>query len=292
MFGKQTDSKKTNAPMFGFANASTRDQESKKFLSQKHVEVDRKCREGPGHIYKVPTALEKQVDARKQSAPCFSFSHTDRMKETTTNTSLGPGLYRTITALGEQPLSPNRSPERIKFASSCTREQAQKVFLSVKHVSHQKGTQGPPPGTYTIPGAMGAQLASNKPSSPAFSLSRTDRLKSKYEELSKTLPSVGQYDTWNSLGKQTLSPNKTLPAYGFGSSDRDRESRRFVSPNHVAALRGTASPSNYDHQTSETTTSFGRQALSRQQNVPSYGFGSAPKATFKVTDTPGPGSYD
>lgn len=83
-----------------------------------------------------------------------------------------------------------------------------------------------------------------------------------------------------------------MPAYKFGSSERGGESLRFITPGHSQMLKGTASPSNYDHQTAGNTSSFGRQALSRAATVPAFGFGSAPKGIFKTGDTPGPGSYD
>ncbi|GLC35751.1 hypothetical protein PLESTM_000361800 [Pleodorina starrii] len=173
-FGKQADSKKLNAPAFSMGGS--REGREKIFLSQSHVEVDRKCREGPGHIYNVPGSLEPQAEARKQTAASYSFPHTARLKPTPSTTP-GPGIYQpVVSAIGEQAASPNRSPSRVRFGSG-TREQAQKVFLSSRHVEQQRGTMGSPPGSYTVPGAMGYQITSSKTNSPAFSLPRTDRLK-------------------------------------------------------------------------------------------------------------------
>ncbi|KAG2450076.1 hypothetical protein HYH02_000180 [Chlamydomonas schloesseri] len=264
--------------------------DEKQYISSKHVEVARKCREGPGHIYEVPGALYKQPEASKQTAPSYTLSRAPRLKETISTTP-GPGNYEAgLSSVGpRQPLSPNRSPQRVNFGSS-TREQSSKLFMSSRHVADKRGTQGPPPGSYELPGALGPQVT--KPSSPSFSLHRTNRLREKYDQLSKTMPAVGQYETWNSIGKQTLSLSKTMPAYGFGSSSREKEGQRFMSSTHAKMLRGSFSPPNYNHQQPENTTGFGKQQLSCNATLPSYGFGSQPRLQFKTSTTPGPGSYE
>ncbi|GIL43142.1 hypothetical protein Vafri_973 [Volvox africanus] len=289
MFGKQADSKKNNSPAFSMGGS--REGREKIFLSQSHVEIDRKCREGPGHIYNLPGALDRQAEARKETAASYSFPQTARLKPTPSTTP-GPGVYQAVVhAIGEQPTSPNRSPSRVRFGSS-TRDQAQKLFLSSRHIEQQRGTMGSPPGSYDLPGALGQQVTSSKTSSPSFSLPRTDRLKDRYEALSKTMPAAGQYETWNSIGKQTLSLSRTMPAYGFGSSDRDKESARFLTSQHAKALRGSFSPNNYDRQQPNNITSFGKQSLSVRTNLPAYGFGSQPRMVFKTSQTPGPGTYE
>ena len=73
------------------------------------------------------------------------------------------------------------------------------------------------------------------------------------------LPPVGKYETWHSIGKQPLSGFKTLPAYGFGSSSWDAESKRYLSSGHAKELQGTASPSNYEHQHNLNLSAFGKQ---------------------------------
>jgi hypothetical protein len=85
---------------------------------------------------------------------------------------------------------------------------------------------------------------------------------------------------------------QTAPSYGFGSSDRDKESNRYVTSQHAKLMRGRQSPNHFDSQTEQTITSFGRQSLSRRSTLPAYGFGSQPRMTFKTTNTPGPGSYE
>jgi hypothetical protein len=88
------------------------------------------------------------------------------------------------------------------------------------------------------------------------------------------------------IGKQPLSLSRTMPAYGFGSSDRDKESARFVSSQHAKVLRGSFSPNNYDRQQQTNLTSFGKQSLSVRTNVPAHVFGSQPRMVFKTSQTP------
>jgi hypothetical protein len=96
--------------------------------------------------------------------------------------------------------------------------QALRTFTSPKHVTHQLGTSGPDPGHYALPSAIGPQPSSMRHSAPAFSLPKVDKLKDEYERLSKTLPAPGSYESWKSLGKQSLSQSKTMPSHAFGSS--------------------------------------------------------------------------
>lgn len=52
----------------------------REFLTIAQTQVDRKCREGPGHIYNLPGAMDRQAEARKESAAAYSFPHTARLK--------------------------------------------------------------------------------------------------------------------------------------------------------------------------------------------------------------------
>jgi hypothetical protein len=152
------------------------------------------------------------------------------------------------------------------------------------------GTQGAPPGSYQLPDSLGAQASSLKRSSPSFSMPRVQRLRNDYEKLSKSMPSVGQYEVRVSIGKQALSGSKTLPSYAFGSSTWEKEGKRFLTLGHAnKTLLGTASPGNYDHQHSNNFSSIGVQGLSHRHSSPTHRFGTGPKLIFKPNDTPGPG---
>jgi hypothetical protein len=117
MLGKQADSRKTSAPLYSFDQQTDRDRASKSFVSSKHLavgerkatllshcislcmhdgiteacsafQVEMRCREGPGHVYNVLGALEKQVEGQKGNAPMFSMdTKEERMK---VSRQLGP----------------------------------------------------------------------------------------------------------------------------------------------------------------------------------------------------------
>mmetsp|Transcript_5107 Transcript_5107/g.11114 ORF Transcript_5107/g.11114 Transcript_5107/m.11114 type:complete len:318 (-) Transcript_5107:859-1812(-) len=290
MLGKQADSRKPTAPMYTFTNTTDRDAASKTFISQAHVNVDQRCRTSPGAIYNVPSAIDKQVEALKLTAPSYSFAKTDRMK-VPGNDLPGPGSYAKTQAIGQQPESPKLTYPKFSF-SHTTRDQAHKVFLTPNHIKEQKGTLGPDPGHYSQGSAIGMQSSSMRRSAPAFSWGKTHRLQEAMEQTTKTLPPVGSYETWHALGKQPLSKFKTMPACSFGNSTWDKEQARFLTLSHSRLQQGTASPPNYEHQTQNTITSFGKQTLSKRQHSPSHRFSSAPRMVFKTSNTPGPGAYD
>lgn len=55
--------------------------------------------------------------------------------------------------------------------------------------------------------------------------------------LEQDLPPVGAYETWHAMGKQATSLFKTLPSYGFGSSNWGTEGKRYLSTGHVKELQ-------------------------------------------------------
>lgn len=141
--------------------------------------------------------------------------------------------------------------------------QAERTYTSNRFLSTKLGTAGADPGNYALPGAVGPQPSSLRRSSPAFSLPRTDRMKSEYDRMASSLPPPTQHSAWTSLGKQPLSLSRTMPAWGFGRSTWDREEKRYLTQGHTRELRGSASPANYDHQNPSMVTSFGRQVSAR-----------------------------
>ncbi|KAJ9527426.1 hypothetical protein QJQ45_025725 [Haematococcus lacustris] len=200
----------------------------------------------------LPTgALDKQPEALKTTAPSFSFSQLDREQASGPRPASVPpvGSYDSPSAFGEQVESSRQSPQRMRF-SRTTREQAQRVLISSRQLTSQLGTQGTDPGQYPLPAAIGPQPSSQRPTMPAFSLPRKDRLQNEFERLGKTLPAPGSYETWKSIGKQALSANRTLPSFGFGTSTwAGSEEKRFISSAHTRLMKGMESPANYDHQT-------------------------------------------
>ncbi|MEW5317725.1 MAG: hypothetical protein WDW38_009004 [Sanguina aurantia] len=289
MFGRQAESFKASAPVYSFSAATNRDQASKRFLSSAHHNVDHRCMEGSGTFYDLPTCLDRQPS--KPSPPQHTFSHEERLRARSTE-GPGPGSYQSVDLFTSQPLSAQRSPPKYRFGST-SRGQVPQLFISQAHLGVMRGTQGPPPGSYDPPAAIGPQPSSLRRNGPAFTMPKTDRLKDQLAELSRSLPAVGQYESWTAIGKQALSNCKTSPAYGFGHSDWAKEGHRYLTQGHCQALKGVQSPANFDHQQPSTTTSFGRQQLSRRTSLPAFAFGSSPRlVSKKTTDTPGPGAYE
>eukprot|EP00798_Chlamydomonas_sp_ICE-L_P007904 gene7904-1116_t len=314
-FGQQTLSAKTTAPNFSYGH-STRETRGKEFLSADHMKVENRCREGPGHIYHLPSSIDKQPSAQKPNAPLFSFGKNERMKFAFSAASglmgpmyglvmaaprssvdeddwvPGPGMYKKTSAFGSQAMSSKTSFPNYRFGTS-DRDQADKVYLSNAHVRGNKGMAGADPGTYNPPEAFGSQALSGKRNGPSFSQGKVDRLKNDYEKMSASLPPVGRYETWGTFGKMALSTAQTMPAASFGKASRSGEENRFLSPNHaVKTNMGTFSPGNYDHQNESSLSSVGRQGLSQRSNSPMTKFSRAPKRVFQTANTPGPGAYD
>ncbi|GAX78352.1 hypothetical protein CEUSTIGMA_g5794.t1 [Chlamydomonas eustigma] len=288
MMGKQADSKKTSAPVYSFNKLAERDKCSNLFLSSAHVDVERRCTESPGAIYAVPSSLDVQVD--KLSAPKFSFPRTERMKLTPGDVP-GPGTYKSLKAMGQQPVSLRVTSPTHRFGLN-TREKSERLFLSADHVRENKGRSGTDPGVYAPLPAMGSQPLSSRRNMPSYSWGKEDTLRQSYLKAADELPPVGRYETWHAMGKQPLSNFKTLPAFGFGSSSFDKESKRFLTLGHTKEWKGSVSPNNYEHQTFENLSAFGKQPLSSRALSPSHKFGIEARMKFKVSDTPGPGSYD
>lgn len=290
MFGKQADSKKSTAPFISFKGV-TRDQAAKPYISAAHSEVDRKCTEGPGAIYDTYSSLSPQVEASKTTAPKYGFGTLEKMKVRIPDNP-APGTYETPSAFGEQFTSPKRSSPRAKFLHTGRDEFSKQYVSSDQMRAERLCTLAPPVGTYQVEGAVGKQSLSPKRTAPSYSLPRSEKLKAEYERIAASLPPSTKYETWQSFGKQPLSPHKTAPNHAFGSSSWDKEDKRFITGAHTRALLGTFSPNNFDHQSDNTISGFGKQSLSSKSTPPTFGFGSTAKMIFKTSGTPGPGAYE
>mmetsp|Transcript_9440 Transcript_9440/g.25619 ORF Transcript_9440/g.25619 Transcript_9440/m.25619 type:complete len:94 (+) Transcript_9440:775-1056(+) len=83
-------------------------------------------------------------------------------------------------------------------------------------------------------------------------------------------PGPGQYDSYSSVGNQKYSTKKTQPSYGFGTSNRDKQTKVFLSKEHVTDNlgKGSPGPAAYNH-----TESIGKQTLARNTSAPAYTLG-------------------
>uniref|UniRef100_A0A7S0RZ13 Flagellar associated protein n=1 Tax=Chlamydomonas leiostraca TaxID=1034604 RepID=A0A7S0RZ13_9CHLO len=286
--GQQTKSNQLTLPAYSWGANASREQDAKVYISQKHTAVEQRGRTSPGAVYNVPGAMDHQPDALKADAPKYTFG--DRTSVPYKPAAPPVGTYSLPSSIGPQAESRCKSPARVPFGTS-TREHADRTYTSNRFMTTKLGTTGPDPGHYPLPSAVGPQPSSLRRSAPAFSLPRTDRLKSEYERMTASLPPPTQHSMWTSIGKQPLSLSRTMPAVGFGRATWGHEERRYLTLGHTRELRGLASPANFDHQTHAAVTSFGRQVLSSRESPPRTSFGTAPKLVFKASDTPGPGHY-
>lgn len=286
--GQQTQSQKPTLPAYSWGSSASREQDAQVFISSKHTAVEKLGRTSPGAVYTVPGAMDHQPEALKIDAPRYTFGQRTPLPYKPPAPPVG--TYNLPGSIGPQAESRCRSPSKAPFGTS-TRDHAERTYTSNRFLSTKLGTAGADPGNYALPGAVGPQPSSLRRSSPAFSLPRTDRMKSEYDRMASSLPPPTQHSAWTSLGKQPLSLSRTMPAWGFGRSTWDREEKRYLTQGHTRELRGSASPANYDHQNPSMVTSFGRQVLSSKESPAGTTFGTAPKMVFKVNDTPGPGHY-
>jgi len=94
--------------------------------------------------------------------------------------------------------------------------------------------------------------------------------------------------TRSMFGPQPLSPRKSAPAFGFGTSSRESFRRQFVSAAQAAKAPGVGRSPGAVY---EVRGAIGRQVNSRRRNAPSYGFGSSSRLGGLLVQSPGPGSY-
>ena len=106
--------------------------------------------------------------------------------------------------------------------------------------------------------------------------------------MSQTMSQVA--GTRSTMGTQAYSNRKSSPSFGFGSSNREQNSKVYISPEHAtkANVPKTPGPGSYAH-----SVSTGRQPNSTRESKPAYGFGSQERFGSKRFNngTPGPGSY-
>ncbi|KAL2642937.1 hypothetical protein R1flu_010524 [Riccia fluitans] len=148
---------------------STRAQRDEVYLS---VEFD-KAKYGtlsPGpSVYPARSTFGPQCTSPHKTAPLVGFVHDKRFKyhllgrpgETT-----GPGEYELKGSIGKQNEAYRDTLPAFQFGSA-TRDNANKVFISMEHDKINYGLQSPGPATIKLKGCMGKQ-ASSKMRNPAF----------------------------------------------------------------------------------------------------------------------------
>jgi len=234
--GPQVDGLKQSAPRFGFGT-STREHQSKVYISADHEKVSG-GRFAPGPHYDFETGIGKQVDSKKASLPLFGFGSSTREHqskvyisaehEKVTGSGEGPGKnYLLKPTLGKQVLSygPSGYQRHIRNGS-----QPSWVVGKAERFEADQPGQAPGPGAYRITPAVGAQVASNKPSLPRYGFGSSTRahqtkvfISTEHAKVtgSRDAPGPGAYPMGSMTGHRNASSKQTSgSAWGFGTSQR------------------------------------------------------------------------
>jgi len=287
MFGQQTLSQRTSAPVYGFGSG-TRSHAAKLFAGAEHAKTSSvSCTPGP--CYESHSSLGGQSDGGKTSPPQWQFGTSDRFNGSPRKRTPGPGAYEYAGGIGKQSLSHRSTFPRYGFGT-VDREtvgMAGKVFISPKHAEswHGKGSPGPA-ALYQRDSALAG---------PKYGFGTDERFNRLARELGDAagLPGPGSYDDSGNFGPQHSSRLVTEPAFGFGSSNREHIAKVFVSDMHAKSSGGSFSSFSPGPNAYSPAPSIGIQATSRGRSAPSWGFGKSTR--FKQgayeTGSPGPGAY-
>mmetsp|Transcript_13100 Transcript_13100/g.15822 ORF Transcript_13100/g.15822 Transcript_13100/m.15822 type:complete len:302 (-) Transcript_13100:366-1271(-) len=189
--GKQGDSTRQSAEAYGFGS-STRVHQQKVFLSPEHAKTNYgEASPGPS-VYNAKSAVGKQPDSKKDTAPSWVFSSEERFKYDYVERAAkvpGAGQYNSIGAVGSQADSKKQSLPKYSFGSS-QREQRSKVYISPDHEKSSYGHNSPGPASVGGKSALGKQCSSKNPTGSSWSFGSAKRFV--YNE-SRT-PGPGNYD--------------------------------------------------------------------------------------------------
>jgi hypothetical protein len=151
------------------------------FLSAKHAKHMPEASVSPApNAYNVRSStFGQQSEARFISQQGSSFPRSKRsydQQHVRKMTTPGPGEYGvTSRAIGAQLESHHESAPNFKFGTAAREALAAKVLPSARHARVLLGTQSPAPGLYEARSALGAQIASQKATRPAFKFGSADR---------------------------------------------------------------------------------------------------------------------
>ena len=291
--GPQPDSRKSNAPAFGFG-AADRNASSKVYVSKEHSKVDF-GKLGPGAVYETKSSFGKQVDAKKRSPASVGFGSADRFLQPSAardnrNPQVpGPGSYPLPKAVGKQTQSKAVTEGSFGFGTS-TRDHAEKVFIGKEQAKVFFGMESPGPAAYKVSSGVGKQPESRNTTEPGFTIPRGGRGKDVDMERARKLPGAGQYRTVDGVGAQPRSENRTAPKYGFGTSSRDGANKVFLGKEQAKVFLGLESPG----PASLGPKAFGgtgKQLLSTRASAPKATFGTGVRGSYDVNANPGPGAY-
>ena len=176
--------------------------------------------------------------------------------------------------LGTQVLGGRTSAPIYGFGTS-TRDHREKLFVTEEHAKLNVKNKSPGPhADYQRRGACGPQIDNNQ-SPPIWGFGGAERFG---KNMGKTLaPSPDTYTMRSSLGIQIVSEQDTTPVWGMGSSTRDNVKKVFLGDKQNAVtFQGVNSPGPAAYGINEKTC-VGKQDLSVNRSMPSWGMGSLPR---------------
>jgi hypothetical protein len=191
--------------------------------------------------------------------------------------------------LGTQVLAKWPSAPSFGFGTG-TRDQREKIFISMAHVKGVHGRNSPGPASYLLPSASGKQFLSTRDSQPRWAFGSAMRFpRSKFE----AAPGPGTYTLQPALGRQITSTFKTMPIFGFGTAGQRANWKVFISQQHNLAFYGRESPGPLTYGLGST---MGKQTLSTMSSSPSISFGISDRSGDQADgmsglNSPGPGAY-
>jgi len=288
-FGAQVRSTRHSAPSYGFGSGTRKGQE-KVFVSQEHAQLSTTpCSPGPA-VYNAKAAVGTQVDGSKASAPQWCFGTSARFQGNSKEAPPGPGQYDATAGLGTQASSKRASAPIYGFGSS-TREQVEKVFVTEEHNKSLYGVGSPGPATYTAKSGVGNQVNSKMGTQPGWVMGKAERFTYDHVKRAAGAPGPGAYAATPAVGVQVASTKISTPRFGFGTSDRDKAAKVYISSEHEKVTGGRDAPGPGTYPIGNMTGS--QNASSRQVTAARWGFGTAERFTpgNKQSSAPGPGQY-
>lgn len=198
---------------------------------------------------------------------------------------------------GDQRLGGHHSAPSYSLGAS-TREQAQKIFLTQKHMELAMAGKGSPgPAVYTLPPSVGGkQPDGRRKDPPSFSFGtaarfRTTASQKKSDGHRGNNPAPGHYGAPPaSVGPQVLGRFRTEPLMGFGTAERKHVKKVWISQEHQKVdMHGMGSPGPATYGLKST---MGKQDESSIPSPPTWVFSSAVRIKdAQGKNSPGPAAY-
>lgn len=284
-FGTQSYSHRVSAPSVGFGTGS-RASAQKLFVGHEHAKTGSSDQGTPAAQYGSCSSVGTQIEGARNSEPQWRIGTATRFGSKFYNTdSPGPAAYDNRTSsVAKQPFSSKSSSAHYGFGTS-TRLGQDKRFISALHSTDSFGHGTPGPTT----ALQGGEESRGRKS--AFSKADRFNNSSNSGHMPPISPGPAAYSVGGgSIGGKWMNSSMTSePAFGFGTLDREKRSKVFMSQLHS---KGSSGMSPGPASINNAQSSIGRQYNTRGSTSPTWGFPRAERFSNRHdSDTPGPGAY-